>query len=132
MTWWVLLVLALYFVQTLLPSVTIALNASAAERMDYALGPRDLVPGLSVLGGRLERAQHNMTEALFVFLPVALLIEIHGPASGLAVAGAAVFLAARVAYVIAYGWGVFGLRSVVWGVGHAGIAMMLLALLSSV
>jgi uncharacterized MAPEG superfamily protein len=91
MTVWIVLVLALFFVQsTLAPFVQWRSNVRAA------LGPRDNAPPMPVAGARLERAFRNMIEAILLFIPLALLAEIQGGADGLAKAGAAVFFFARV------------------------------------
>ena len=94
-----------------------------------ALGARDYPPDMPVIGARFDRALNNMIEAMGVFLPVALLLERRGPASGLALTGATVFFWARLVYVPAYVSGIPGFRSAVWTVGHAGLAMMVFALL---
>ncbi len=70
-----------------------------------------------------------MFEALPVFLPLALLAEITGATTGWTLTGAMVFFFARLAYVPAYGSGVALLRSASWGVGHAGLVMMVIGLL---
>jgi uncharacterized MAPEG superfamily protein len=40
-----------------------------------------------------------------------------------------VFFLARAAYVPAYASGIYGLRSVLWMIGHAGIAMIAVAVI---
>jgi len=125
----ILLVLALFVVQTLLPASFRYLSSPGA--VNLALGPRDDPPPLGRIGGRAERALANMHEALPVFLALALLNLIVGTGD-LAVTGATVFLVARVLYVPAYLWGVMGLRTLIWLVSVAGLVMMLLPLLSRV
>jgi uncharacterized MAPEG superfamily protein len=72
-----------------------------------------------------------MFEALPVFLPLALLAQVQGIESGWALTGAAVFFFARLAYVPAYGSGIVMLRSACWGIGHAGLVMMVVGLLAA-
>jgi uncharacterized MAPEG superfamily protein len=125
MTVWIVLVLALFFVQsTLAPFVQWRSNIRAA------LGPRDNAPPISLMGARLDRAFRNMIEAMLIFIPLALLVEIQGEADDLAKAGAAIFLLARMLYVPAYASGVLGVRSAIWVVGHAGLVLLAVAVLS--
>ena len=81
------------------------------------------------MAGRMERALRNMFEALPVFLALALLAEARGITEGWALTGAAVFFAARLAYVPAYGTGIVWIRSTTWAVGHAGLGMMIYGIL---
>jgi uncharacterized MAPEG superfamily protein len=122
-------VLGLFVAQTLLPPTIRYLLAGPGTRarLQIALGPRDHAPPLPALGGRAERALHNLQEALPVFLTAALLHVIQGTAEGQATLGAQIFLAARVLYVPAYLSGVPGLRSAVWIASWAGLGLLLAA-----
>lgn len=128
MTPWILAVLALFFVQTFLPSMTRARTGDDAQR-DFLRSQRDVRPPTPVLTGRMERALRNMLEALPIFLPLALLAEMQAAPAGITVIGAAVFFVARVIYVPAYGSGIVWFRSAVWTVGHAGLVMMIIGVL---
>jgi uncharacterized MAPEG superfamily protein len=125
---WILAVLALFFIQTMLAPTAQWLLGRGANVKD-ALGARDNPPPMPVSGARLDRALRNMIEAMFLFLPLALLAEIKGITDGLAVQGAAVFLIARIAYVPAYVSAIPGLRSLIWVVGHVGLGMIATALI---
>jgi uncharacterized MAPEG superfamily protein len=125
---WILAVLALFFVQTLLPSMARAASKEP-EQIAYLRGNRDDEPPHTLHSARMARALRNMFEALPVFLPLALLAEITGATTGWTLTGAMVFFFARLAYVPAYGSGVALLRSASWGVGHAGLVMMVIGLL---
>lgn len=126
----VLLVLALFVVQTLLPaSFRFLSGGDTGGKLATALGPRDQPPPQSVIGARAERALANMLEALPVFLALALLNLIVGTAAGMAISGATVFLVARILYVPAYLAGIPGLRTLIWLGGWVGLVMMLLPLL---
>lgn len=127
MTPWILAVLALFFVQTLLPSMARAASGLPEQRA-WLRSNRDIEPPHTVMSARMSRALYNMFEALPIFLTLALLAEIRGIESGWAVRGAAVFFFARLAYLPAYGTGIAWLRSVVWTLGHAGLVMMLVGL----
>ena len=95
-----------------------------------ALGPRDVVLEKSVGAQRCGRAQRNMEEALFFFLPLAILLIITGKADGMGLTGALVFVIARAAYLPAYYVGVAGVRTLVWFAGFVGLIMMVLRLLN--
>jgi uncharacterized MAPEG superfamily protein len=98
------------------------------EGIKVGFGNRDDLPEPTPLGGRAERAATNSIEAFLLFAPLALAAH----AAGLdaeALLGAQIFFWARVAYVLIYLAGVLYLRSLVWGVGVIGLALMVGALL---
>jgi uncharacterized MAPEG superfamily protein len=129
----VLLVLALFVMQTLLPACFRYMRGSDARKnLATALGPRDNPPPQSVVGGRAERALANMHEALPVFLALALLNLVVGTAADMAVTGATVFFVARLLYVPAYLAGITAVRTLIWVVSLAGLAMMLVPLLARI
>ncbi len=128
MTIWILAVLVLFFVQTML-APTVQWLVSDGFRVREASGPRDTSPPMSKMSARLDRALKNMVEAMFLFLPLALLADVKGLSGGLAENGAGLFLVARTLYIPAYISGIPGLRSAVWMIGHAGIGLMAAALL---
>jgi uncharacterized MAPEG superfamily protein len=126
----ILLVLALFVLQTLLPNRFRDRPATAgASVLAEALGPRDDQPPLTRTGGRAERALANMQEALPVFLTLALLNLILGTGD-LATTGATVFLVARVLYVPAYLAGIVGVRTLIWIASVVGLVMMLIPILA--
>lgn len=123
MATWILVVLGIYFIQTMSGPSARWLFGKKARVID-ALGPRDDPPPQSRIGGRLDRAAANMQEALFLFLPLALLIELKGGPTLEALMAAKTFAAARALYVPAYASGIFGLRSLIWMIGHAALAVL--------
>ena len=123
MTFWILLALGVYFVQTLLPPL-FRYVLKPNPQVFATLGPRDNPPETSIFGARSERALRNANEAMLIFLPLALL----GTAVEGALLGAQVFVLARIAYVPAYVFGVPVLRSAIWGAGLAGLGLMAAAL----
>jgi len=126
----ILLVLALFVIQTFLPNrFRYASVKNMGQRAALMLGPRDDPPPQTRLGARAERALANMQEALPVFLALALLNVILG-SGDLAMTGAVVFLVARVLYVPAYLAGIVGLRTLVWTASLVGLVMMLIPILS--
>ena len=61
----ILLVLALFVVQTMLPpSFRYMAGPDAGKKLALALGPRDDPPPQTVMGGRAARALANLQEAL--------------------------------------------------------------------
>jgi uncharacterized MAPEG superfamily protein len=129
----ILLVLALFVLQTLLPGrFREPFPEGGKGKLMENLGNRDHVRPLTVVGERATRALANMHEALPVFLALALLNMIVGTAAGLAVTGATLFLIARVVYVAIYVAGVPVLRTLVWAVGWVGLALMIAPLIDKI
>ena len=93
-------------------------------------GPRD--EGLKpkgVLAGRAERASANFRETYPAFLALCLSLALLGDASGLGMKGALLWFAARIVYLPLYLTGVPVVRSLVWAVSLAGLALMFAAAL---
>ncbi|HVQ12100.1 MAG TPA: MAPEG family protein [Vicinamibacterales bacterium] len=129
----VLLVLALFVVQTLIPGrFRDRRPADVKGVIAENLGNRDQMPPLTVVGQRAARALANMQEALPVFLALALMNMIVGTAAGMAITGATVFLIARAVYVAVYVAGISVVRTLVWIVGWVGLALMITPLLSRI
>jgi len=129
----ILLVLALFVVQTLLPGRFREPSPDGGKgKLVENLGNRDHVRPLTVVGERAARALANMQEALPVFLTLALLNMIVGTAAASAVTGATLFLIARVLYVGIYISGIAVVRTVLWGVSWIGLVMMLVPLFDKI
>jgi uncharacterized MAPEG superfamily protein len=79
------------------------------------------------IAGRLERASRNFTET-FAFYAAAIFI-VHATRSETEATSwlAWTYVAARIAYLIAYSTGVFLLRSLIWNVASFAILALLLA-----
>lgn len=89
------------------------------------LSPRDRVPPLSPLLGRLQRAHANGIEALATFTPAVLVVVLADASSPLTAACAWTHVAARALYVPAYALGLVPWRSLIWTVGMGATALML-------
>jgi uncharacterized MAPEG superfamily protein len=129
----VLLVLALFVIQTLLPgrfreTAPDGVKGVIAEN----LGNRDHMRPLTIVGERAARALANMQEALPVFLALALMNMIGAPAAGLAVTGATIFFVARAVYVGIYLAGLPVVRTLAWIAGWVGLAFMIVPLLDRI
>jgi uncharacterized MAPEG superfamily protein len=129
----VLLVLALFFLQTLLPTRFREPPAPGGQSARAeALGNRDQQRPHTIVGRRTVRALANMHEALPVFLALALLDLIVAAGASLAVTGAWVFLIARLLYLGIYLAGVPVVRTVLWVASVVGLALMVVPLLDKV
>jgi uncharacterized MAPEG superfamily protein len=118
--------LVLALVQILLPASLRNTETGVA----YNVGPRDgAAPPPRPVTARLQRAQANLFETLPLFAAAVLIAHVGGRTGGLTLLGAQIYLAARVAYVPLYAFGVPYVRSLVWGLSLAGLIMILLAIL---
>ena len=97
----------------------------------YNMGPRDKpAPPMRPVTARLQRAQANLFETLPLFAAAVLVAHAAGREGALTLLGCQLYLAARVLYLPLYAAGVPVVRSLVWGVSLAGLAMILWAILA--
>jgi uncharacterized MAPEG superfamily protein len=96
--------------------------------MKVGLSNRDHLPEATPLGGRAVRAAANTLEGFVLFVALALTAHAAGRDAE-ALLGAQVFFWARVVYLPVYWAGITVVRSLVWGISIAGLAMMLFAIL---
>jgi len=130
MDFWILTGLGVFLLQTY---VTASLGLMQNGLMAY-VGPRDRLAEPGAIAARAERALANMRENMFPFLALALLVAVREPnldADNLSLAelGAGLFVLARLPYALAYVWGVPWVRSLIFGIGLAGLALMMWALM---
>lgn len=105
-------------------------SASLQRGYRWAAGARDEPQApLRGVAGRLERALRNFLETFPFFAALILAICFTGRNSALSQWGAIIYLAARVAYLPAYAFGTFLVRSLIWNVATIGILLLLVALL---
>lgn len=98
------------------------------DGMKVGLSNRDHLPEPTPLGGRAVRAAANTIENFVLFAALALTAQAAGVGDE-ATLGAQVFFWARLVYLPVYWAGITYVRSAIWGVGLAGLAMMLFAIL---
>jgi len=96
------------------------------------LAPRDGPPlqdRLSPKTARLLRALNNHFEALILFTLAVAVVTLSDQSTPFTAACAWVYLAARVAYIPAYYFGLAPWRSLIWSVGFLSTTLMLLSVL---
>lgn len=91
-------------------------------------GNREGLPEIKGWGGRAARAHRNMIENLVLFAALVLAAVAAGKTNDMTLLGAQIFLYARVAYALVYLVGLPWLRTGVWAVSVAGLAMIFLQL----
>ncbi|WP_282059231.1 MAPEG family protein [Roseobacter litoralis] len=92
-----------------------------------AFGPRDTPVHLTGVAARLQRAMNNHFEGLILFSIAVGVVSISGQSTGFTAACAWVYLAARIAYVPAYAFGLSPWRSIIWMIGVAATTALLIA-----
>jgi uncharacterized MAPEG superfamily protein len=103
-------------------------SASLQRGYRWSAGHRDeSQPPLSGMAGRLERASKNFMETFPFFLAAVLIAQLTNAHDWRTVWGSALYLGARVVYLPLYAAGVFLVRSLVWNVAIAGIALLIWA-----
>lgn len=93
----------------------------------YLAGPRDEKRELKGIPARLQRAFLNHIEGLGLFTIAVVVVALRGASSPVTEGAAVIYLAARVAYIPAYGFGIRYVRSAIWGVGMVATVVMLIA-----
>ena len=99
-------------------------SALVEGRFHWALGARDENSQPGKFGGRAERALRNQLEASALYLPLAVALLTSHANTLTTAKGAALFFTARVVYAPLYWLGVPYLRTMVFGAGLFGLAMM--------
>ncbi|MEZ4402331.1 MAG: MAPEG family protein [Kofleriaceae bacterium] len=96
----------------------------------YGFGNREAPPPASALAGRADRAAKNMLENMILFTAVVMAAQAAGHhGDSRVVLGARLFFWARLAYWPTYLAGVRYLRTGLWAVSVAGLALIVSALL---
>ena len=110
--------------------IAIATTCAIGQRgLGWAAGARDdVVPPLTGIGGRLDRARANFLETFPFFVAVVLIAHLLQRHSGMTVLGAQLYFWARLAHVPVYAAGIPYLRTLIWAVSIVGIVLLLGAL----
>lgn len=106
--------LGLYGLLVVLTIIAQAEAARAQHGLAALLRPRDDLPRLTGLAGRMERAQLNSVVAMALFAPAVLILAQKGISTHATLLAAQIFLICRVFYVPFYAFGLFGIRTAVW------------------
>lgn len=93
--------------------------------MLLAFGNRDNLPEPTPLAGRAERTARNTLENFVLFAALALVDHTAGIENPRVILGAEIFFWARLAYIPIYYAGLPYVRTAVWLVSIAGLALML-------
>lgn len=122
---YVALAIILAVVQIFLPATGRTLQFGSK----WNAGPRDeVMPPVTPLTGRLERAQANLYETLPLFIGAVLVAHVAGEDGFLTYWGASLYFWARVVYVPLYAFGVTGLRTLAFLASLVGLLMIVAAL----
>ncbi len=73
---------------------------------------------------RLNRAIRNLMEAIAIFVPVVVAVQIAGLNNETTAMGAQLFVIARIAHALVYTLGIAWVRTAAWAAGVAGIVMV--------
>ncbi len=103
-------------------------EARKQQDMIWAAGPRDTPMPITGVAARLDRAFRNYMETFPLFAAALLAAVVAQKTGPLTLWGAALFVAARALYVPIYAAGIQMVRSIVWFVAVAGLAMVIVAL----
>ena len=111
--------------------VLFAVPANLELGTGYTSSARDKPPSrqLSTVTARLQRAMNNHFEGLILFTIAVVVVTLSNQSTAATQTAAYVYLAARVAYVPAYAFGLRPWRSVIWFVGFLATITLLIAAL---
>ena len=123
-----LLLLACAAIVGLVQLLWAAAAARGQQGLKWGAGPRDEPRPLTGVAGRLDRAFRNFLETFPIFVAAVIGAYLAGKLGTLTLWGSALYVAARALYVPLYAAGVPMIRSLVWGVGLAGLVMVLAAI----
>ena len=116
---------ALAFVQVLVAAAT----ANSQVGLAALAGNREVLPELTGIAGRAQRAHRNMLENLPLFIALVLIAQVAGRTNGTTLLGAELFFWARLAHAIIYLAGIPWLRTLAWAVSAIGMLLIFLQLL---
>lgn len=95
----------------------------------WTVGARDSTPQQNEISGRAKRATENLLETALIYVCLAVVIEFTGRSSAITEWGALVYLIGRAVYLPAYLAGYPWVRTIIWNISTAALAVMLIGLL---
>ena len=110
-------ILGLYGLFIILVIIVQVLAAMGQVGLGMLAKPRDDMPKLEGVAGRMERALINCVVSMALFAPAVLILVVKDAATASTLLAAQVFLIARIIYVPVYAAGTPWLRTLIWTVG---------------
>ena len=116
---------------TLIAASLIRARGWTPSGLRAAMGNRDKLSEATAFAGRADRTARNTQENFLLFAVLALTAYVAGINDPRVLLGAQLFFWSRLAYILVYYAGIPYLRTGVWLVSIAGMAMMVLAMLTA-
>lgn len=116
---------------TLLAASLIRARGWTPAGMRVAMGNRDRLPDATAFAGRADRTARNTLENFILFTALALTAHVAGINDPRVLLGAQVFFWSRLVFIPVYYIGIPYLRTGIWLVSIAGLAMMVLSMLQA-
>ena len=121
-----LTILALYGLICLIIVTFQAVAAMGQVGLPKLAGPRDDMPPITGMAGRLKRTVDNSVVAMVLFAPAILSLAAQDAFTSGTLLAAQIFVVARVLYVPAYISGVPYVRTLIWAAGFLSTAYLYL------
>lgn len=119
-------ILALYGLLVIITLLIQVLAALGQVGLPMLASPRDHMPALTGIAGRMQRCLQNSVVAMALFAPPVLSLVIQDATSASTLLACQVFLIARLIYLPVYAAGLPWLRTGVWMVGFLATAWLYL------
>ena len=119
-------ILALYGLFIVVLILVQVLAAAGQVGLGELAKPRDDMPKLTGVAGRLDRAQMNSVIAMALFAPAVLMLSAQGAFTANTLLAAQIFLIARILYPIVYVMGTAWIRTLLWTAGFLATAWLYL------
>jgi len=122
-------ILALHGLLSMLTIVVMLLPAMAQVGLPMLVSPRDNMPELTGVAGRMWRASNNGVVGLAVFAPAVLLLQAQGGFTPGTLLACQIVLLTRLIYIPLYAFGIPWARTLIWIIGFfANMWLYLLAI----
>lgn len=119
-------ILALYGLLVMITILVQVLAAANQVGLGALARPRDDMPMLVGVAGRMDRCQLNAVVALALFAPAILILDAKGGFTAGTLLAAQAFLLARLVYIVVYAAGIPWARTLIWIVGFLATAYLYL------